>query len=34
MPEIKWLLGYPMALVMMVVSALIPFVYFRHKGWL
>ena len=34
MPEIKWLLGYPMALGMMVVSALIPFFYFRHKGWL
>jgi magnesium transporter len=33
MPEIKWLLGYPMALGMMAVSALIPFVYFRYKGW-
>jgi magnesium transporter len=34
MPEIHWTYGYPMALGMMFVSALIPFLYFRHKGWL
>lgn len=34
MPEIHWTFGYPMALGMMFVSALIPFLYFRHKGWL
>ncbi|MFC4626064.1 magnesium transporter CorA family protein [Daeguia caeni] len=34
MPELhaKW--GYPMALVLMVVSALLPIMYFRRKGWL
>ena len=26
--------GYPMALALMFVSALIPFLYFRRKGWL
>ncbi len=34
MPELQWPFGYPMALGMMFVSALIPFLYFRHKGWL
>jgi magnesium transporter len=34
MPELDWVSGYPMALGLMVVSAVIPFVYFRRKGWL
>lgn len=34
MPELDWLLGYPMALILMVVSALIPFWFFKRKGWL
>jgi magnesium transporter len=34
MPELRWLLGYPYALGLMVVSAIIPFVYFKRKGWL
>jgi magnesium transporter len=34
MPELQWIEGYPMALGLMVVSAVIPFLYFRHKGWL
>src|SRR5262245_47782390 len=34
MPELDWLLGYPMALVLMVISAVIPWVYFKRKGWL
>jgi magnesium transporter len=34
MPELEWLLGYPMALGLMVVAGLMPFVYFRRKGWL
>lgn len=34
MPELteKW--GYPLALVVMVISALIPLYFFRKKGWL
>jgi magnesium transporter len=34
MPELGWTLGYPMALCLMVVSAVIPWLYFKHKGWL
>ncbi|HYF56636.1 MAG TPA: magnesium transporter CorA family protein [Salinarimonas sp.] len=34
MPELDWTLGYPMALVMMVVAAVLPYLLFRWKGWL
>lgn len=34
MPELKWWYGYPMALGLMIVSAILPYVYFRRKGWL
>jgi magnesium transporter len=34
MPELKWLGGYPWALFLMVLSALLPFWYFKRKGWL
>jgi magnesium transporter len=34
MPELRLWFGYPMALVMMVVSAILPFLYFKHRGWL
>jgi magnesium transporter len=34
MPEFNWHLGYPLALVLMVCSAITPFWYFRRRGWL
>ncbi len=34
MPELKWDIGYPFAIVLMVTSAIAPFLYFRHRGWL
>lgn len=34
MPELDWSWGYPMALVVMIISAIIPLGYFRHKGWM
>jgi magnesium transporter len=34
MPELSWVFGYPMALLLMLISALIPILYFRRKGWL
>ncbi|MDX3926684.1 MAG: magnesium transporter CorA family protein [Shinella sp.] len=34
MPELGWHLGYPYALGMMVLSALLPFLYFKRRGWL
>jgi magnesium transporter len=34
MPELGWPLGYPLALALMVVSALLPYLYFKRRGWL
>nr|WP_307157407.1 magnesium transporter CorA family protein [Rhizobium paknamense] len=34
MPELDWSLGYPFALFAMALSAVIPFLFFRWKGWL
>ncbi|MBP2447172.1 magnesium transporter CorA family protein [Rhizobium leguminosarum] len=34
MPELAWAAGYPYSLALMVVSAVVPFFFFRWKGWL
>ncbi|MGZ3184919.1 MAG: magnesium/cobalt transporter CorA [Telluria sp.] len=34
LPELDWNWGYPFALVLMLLSAIAPFLYFRHRGWL
>ena len=34
MPELKWMLGYPFALGLMVLSAIVPYAYFKRRGWL
>jgi magnesium transporter len=34
MPELDWSYGYGFALVAMLISAVIPFFFFRWKGWL
>lgn len=34
MPELHMRYGYPMALAFMVLSAIIPYAFFRRKGWL
>nr|WP_111301172.1 magnesium transporter CorA family protein [Paracoccus saliphilus] len=34
MPELEWLVGYPFALGLMVVSAILPYAYFKHRRWL
>ncbi|MDX2307431.1 MAG: magnesium transporter CorA family protein [Hyphomicrobium sp.] len=34
MPELKWQIGYPLALLTMLVSGILPYIYFRRKGWL
>jgi magnesium transporter len=34
MPELDWLLGYPWALGLMVLSGIAPYWYFKRKGWL
>lgn len=33
MPELDWAWGYPYALALILISALIPLAYFRVKGW-
>ena len=33
MPELNWMLGYPAALGLMVVSAIVPVIWFRKRGW-
>jgi magnesium transporter len=34
MPELEWPLGYPMALLLMLASAITPYLYFKRRGWL
>jgi magnesium transporter len=34
MPELHWVVGYPFALVLMVISAILPYLWFKKKGWL
>ncbi|MBI3716220.1 MAG: magnesium/cobalt transporter CorA [Betaproteobacteria bacterium] len=33
-PELEWAYGYPYALGLMLVSVVVPFWYFKRKGWL
>lgn len=34
MPELKWLAGYPVTIVIMVLAAILPYLFFKRKGWL
>ena len=34
MPELEWTYGYPMALVLMVFAAVVPYMYFKWRKWL
>lgn len=34
MPELKWLMGYPWAIGLMVISGIAPYWFFKRKGWL
>ena len=34
MPELDWWFAYPLALILMVLAAVLPYVYFKRKGWL
>ncbi len=34
MPELKWLGGYPFAIALMILSAVLPYLYFKRRGWL
>ncbi len=34
MPELSWVRGYPWALTLMVFSAVVPYLFFKRRGWL
>ncbi len=34
MPELAWPLGYPFAIGLMVLSAILPYLFFKRRGWL
>ncbi len=34
MPELEWHFGYPFAIGLMILSALLPYWFFKRKGWL
>jgi magnesium transporter len=34
MPELNWTLGYPLAIALMILSAIAPFYWFKRNGWL
>src|SRR5207244_991652 len=34
MPELEWPLGYPFALVLMLVAAVLPYLFFKWRKWL
>jgi magnesium transporter len=34
MPELSWQFGYPLALLLMLASAILPYQFFKWKGWL
>lgn len=34
MPELRWAWGYPVALAVMVLSAVVPYLIFKYKRWL
>lgn len=34
MPELDWNFGYPMAVLLMIASAVLPYWWFKRKGWL
>lgn len=34
MPELAWYYGYPMALGVMILTAVLPYLFFKRRGWL
>jgi magnesium transporter len=34
LPELNWWFGYPMALALMLASAVLPYLYFKKRGWI
>ena len=34
MPELSWLWGYPISIVVIIIAAILPYIYFKRRGWL
>ena len=34
MPELEWTFGYPFSILLMILSAVLPYYFFKKKGWL
>tara|TARA_R100000935_G_scaffold10277_1_gene20553 strand:- start:9771 stop:10739 length:969 start_codon:yes stop_codon:yes gene_type:complete len=34
MPELEWTFGYPFAIGLMIISAIMPYAFFKRRGWL
>ena len=34
MPELQWVFGYPLSIVLMIMAAVLPYFYFKRRGWL
>jgi magnesium transporter len=34
MPELNWAAGYPVVILLMIASAVVPYFWFKQKGWL
>lgn len=34
MPELQWAFGYPLSIVLMIMAAVLPYFYFKRRGWL
>ncbi|MDR2037290.1 MAG: hypothetical protein LBQ60_05145 [Bacteroidales bacterium] len=34
MPELQWAFGYPLAIVVIILCAILPYLYFKRKKWL
>jgi len=34
MPELKWQYGYPVTLLIMLLSSIVPYLFFKWKKWL
>jgi magnesium transporter len=34
LPELGWKIGYPLALLAMLLSAMVPYALFKRRGWL
>lgn len=34
MPELEWLFGYPLSILLMLCSAILPYLFFKRRGWI